>query len=39
MYRDGQREMIAGEQLGCLVSAFKSLADAKAYTKHLEGES
>ena len=31
--------MIAGEQLGCLVAAFPSLADAKAYSKHLEGES
>ena len=39
MCRDGQREMIAGEQLGCLVAAFKSLADAKAYSKHLEGQS
>lgn len=38
-YRDGQREMIAGEQLGCMVAAFKSLADAKSFTKHLEGES
>lgn len=32
MYRDGQREMLAGEQLGCLVAAFPSLATAKAFS-------
>ena len=30
--RDGQREMLAGEQLGCLVAAFPSLATAKAFS-------
>lgn len=30
-YRDGQREMIAGEQLGCSMAAFPSLATAKVF--------
>ena len=32
MYRDGQREMLAGEQLGCSMPAFPSLAKAKAFS-------
>ena len=31
---DGQREMLAGEQLGCMMPAFPSLATAKAFAIH-----